>query len=82
MARRDQLDAAIKEAGHTQSSVSRALGISRTMINSYVRGATEPTVSTAVQIARLLGRTVEELFWEPRPPENSKRRPGPSKRKK
>ena len=49
-------------AGLTQGELAAMLGASRETISSVERGASIPSVTLALGIARALDTTVEELF--------------------
>ncbi|MGB9860065.1 MAG: helix-turn-helix transcriptional regulator [Moorellaceae bacterium] len=49
-------------AGLTQSEVARRVGLTRVSYTNIERGYKNPSVLTALRIARLLGKPVEELF--------------------
>ena len=53
-----------RKAQHmTQPQLAEKVGVSNyTVIQRYERGKVEPSVSTAIKIARALNTTVEELF--------------------
>jgi molybdate-binding protein/DNA-binding XRE family transcriptional regulator len=48
--------------GWSQDQLARRAGVSRQAMNSLERGHAQPSVETALALARLLGTTVEELF--------------------
>jgi putative transcriptional regulator len=47
----------------TQRELAEKVGVSETTISAIVRGESEPKVGLAVKIAKVLEKTVEEL-WE------------------
>ena len=49
-------------AGWSQEFVARQMGVSRATIVNWERGNTEPSISEAVELAKLFGITVEELL--------------------
>ncbi len=51
--------------GLSQAELARACGISRQAVAGIERGAWAPSLPVALNLARLLGRTVEELFQDP-----------------
>lgn len=51
-----------RERGRTQAAFARVIGISRQAYAAIEAGKAEPSVSTALRIARELESTVEELF--------------------
>ena len=59
-----KLRAARERAGKTQAQVARDVGIREAVYQRYEYGVNEPSVTTALRIARSLGDTVEALFGE------------------
>ena len=51
-----------KEQGMTQQQLASALGVSRQTIISLENGKYNPSLKLAVDIARVFGRSVEEVF--------------------
>lgn len=49
-------------AGLTQSALAERLGVSRQTVISIERGRYDPSLPLAFRIARLFGRTIEEVF--------------------
>ena len=41
-----------------------AVGVTRQTINAIERGDYNPTIRLCLAICRVLGRTLDELFWE------------------
>lgn len=50
------------EAGLTQEELARRTGVSRQAIHSIENDKYVPSVALAIRIARVLGKSVEELF--------------------
>ncbi len=50
------------EAGLTQSALAEQLGVSRQTVISIERGRYDPSLPLAFRIARVFGRTIEEVF--------------------
>lgn len=48
--------------GLTQLQVANMVGLAETAYQRYEHGKSEPSVGTAIRIARALNTTVEELF--------------------
>lgn len=57
------LKAARTDAGYTQALAAKELKISRGTIASYEAYTTKPDIETAKRIARLYGRSVDEIKW-------------------
>ena len=49
-------------AGLSQGSLGESLGVSRQTINAIETGRYDPSLPLAIRIARLFGRSVEEIF--------------------
>jgi putative transcriptional regulator len=49
-------------AGLTQADLARRLDVSRQTVISIERGRYDPSLPLAFRIARLFGRTIEEVF--------------------
>ena len=52
------------EAGLSQQELAERLGVSRQTINAIEKGDYNPTIRLCIGICRLLGRTLDDLFWE------------------
>ena len=48
----------------SQEELARAVGVSRQTINAIEKGDYNPTIRLCVSICRVLGKTLDELFWE------------------
>ena len=53
-----------KERGMTQQQLAAALGVSRQTINAIEKGEYNPTINLCRSICKVLGKTLDELFWE------------------
>jgi len=51
--------------GWSQDQLAERIGVSRQALNAIERGHAQPSVGTALALARLLGTTVEDLFGSP-----------------
>ena len=49
----------------SQQQLADAVGVSRQTINAIEKGDYNPTIRLCLAICRVLGRTLDELFWEP-----------------
>jgi len=54
-----------KSLGLTQAEVARRVGLTRAAYVNIERGTKNPSLETALRIASVLGRSVEELFGRP-----------------
>ena len=50
--------------GLSQEELARLAGVSRQTINMIERGDFNPSLHLCLGICRILGRTLDELFWE------------------
>jgi putative transcriptional regulator len=48
--------------GWSQADLALRLGVSRQTVNALERGRYDPSLPLAFAIARLFGRTIEEIF--------------------
>ena len=48
----------------TQKDLAAAVGVSRQTINAIEQGEYNPTLKLCRAICRVLGKTLDELFWE------------------
>ena len=47
----------------SQQQLADAVGVSRQTINAIEKGDYNPTIRLCLAICRVLGRTLDELFW-------------------
>lgn len=48
----------------SQKDLADAVGVSRQTINAIEKGDYNPTINLCRAICRVLGKTLDELFWE------------------
>ena len=48
----------------TQKDLADAVGVSRQTINAIEKGEYNPTINLCRSICKILGKTLDELFWE------------------
>ena len=53
-----------KEKGLSQDALAAAVGVSRQTINAIEKGDYNPTIRLCISICRVLGLTLNDLFWE------------------
>ncbi len=58
------LKAARAEKDMTQKDLAQAAGISRQTMNAIESGAYNPTIRLCRKICRILGKRLDDLFWE------------------
>ena len=51
----------------TQQQLAAAVGVSRQTINAIEKGDYNPTIRLCLAICHVLGKTLDELFWENAP---------------
>lgn len=59
-----KLKVARAEKDLTQSALAEAAGVSRQTINAIEKGEYNPTINLCRSICKILGKTLDELFWE------------------
>lgn len=64
MARNLRLKAARAARDLSQKALAEAVGVSRQTINAIEQGTYNPTLQLCTGICRVLGKTLDELFWE------------------
>lgn len=52
------------ERGLSQQELADKLGVSRQTINAIEKGDYNPTIKLCIGICRVLGLTLNDLFWE------------------
>lgn len=60
-----KMKAARAALGLTQQDLAEAVGVTRQTIVAIERGDYNPTIKLCVEICKGLGKTLDELFWEP-----------------
>lgn len=60
-----QLKAARASLDLSQQELADRVGVSRQTINAIEKGDYNPTINLCISICRTLGKTLDELFWEP-----------------
>jgi putative transcriptional regulator len=48
----------------SQQELAEAVGVSRQTVNAIEKGDYNPTIKLCIAICRVLGKTLDELFWE------------------
>ena len=48
----------------SQQQLADAVGVSRQTINAVEKGDYNPTIKLCIAICKVLGRTLDDLFWE------------------
>ena len=47
----------------SQDDLAKLTGVSRQMISAIEKGDYNPTINLCISICRVLGKTLDELFW-------------------
>ncbi len=47
----------------SQADLAEKVGVSRQTINSIEKGDYNPTINLCISICKILGKTLDELFW-------------------
>lgn len=64
MAKNIAIKVARAEKSLTQKQLAELVGVSRQTINAIEKGEYNPTIRLCRSICRVLGKTLDELFWE------------------
>jgi len=48
----------------SQKDVADAVGVTRQTINAIENGSYNPTIKLCIAICRVLGKTLDDIFWE------------------
>lgn len=48
----------------SQQELAEKVGVSRQTISAIEKGDYNPTINLCIAICRVLGKTLDELFWE------------------
>ncbi len=64
MARNIAIKVARTEKDMTQKDLAKAVGVSRQTINAIEQGEYNPTIKLCRAICRVLGKGLDDLFWE------------------
>ena len=59
-----RLRAARTAKGLSQQALADLVGASRQTINAVEQGDYNPTINLCIAICRVLGKTLDDLFWE------------------
>ncbi|MBP3410414.1 MAG: helix-turn-helix transcriptional regulator [Clostridia bacterium] len=59
-----RLKAARAAMDWSQQRLADEVGVSRQTINAIEKGEYNPTIRLCIAICRVLGKTLDELFWE------------------
>ena len=58
------LKAALEKTDYNQTTLSRATGISVTLILRYIKGDIEPTIQKLLRLEEITGMTFRQMFGE------------------
>ncbi|MBQ5559651.1 MAG: helix-turn-helix transcriptional regulator [Lachnospiraceae bacterium] len=48
----------------SQEDLAKAVGVSRQTISAIEKGDYNPTINLCISVCKVLGKTLDELFWE------------------
>lgn len=48
----------------TQKDLAEAVGVSRQTMNAIEKGDYNPSINLCIQICKVLGKSLDDLFWE------------------
>lgn len=48
----------------SQQELAELVGVSRQTINAIEKGVYNPTIKLCISICKVLGKTLDQLFWE------------------
>lgn len=65
MSKNLRLKAARAARDMTQQDLADAVGVTRQTVVAIEKGDYNPTVGLCVRICKVLGKTLDQLFWEP-----------------
>ena len=51
----------------SQEDLAKKCGVSRQTISAIEKGDYNPTINLCIAICRILGKTLDDLFWEEEP---------------
>ena len=60
-----RLKSARTEKNLSQQELADLVGVSRQTINAIEQGDYNPTIRLCISICRALGKTLDDLFWDP-----------------
>ena len=64
MGKNEAMKQARKAKGMSQESLATRVGVSRQTINAIEKGDYNHTIRLCISICRVLGLTLNDLFWE------------------
>lgn len=64
IARNIKIKVARTELDMTQKDLAEAVGVSRQTMNAIEQGDYNPTIKLCRAICRVLGKSLDDLFWE------------------
>ena len=64
MAKNLRLKAARAALDMTQKDLAEAIGISRQTMSAIEKGDYYPSLKLCIEICKVVGKTLDELFWE------------------
>lgn len=74
MAKNIAIKVARAEKDMTQKALAEAVGVSRQTMNAIEQGEYNPTIKLCRAICRVLGKSLDDLFWEDDKDEEEKKK--------
>lgn len=75
MARNIAIKVARAQLDMTQKQLAEKVGISRQTMNAIEQGTYNPTIKLCRAICKVLGKSLDDLFWEEEDDENEEIKP-------
>ena len=70
MAKNLKIKAARAACDMTQKDLADAVGVARQTMNAIEKGDYNPSIKLCIAICKVLGKTLDDLFWEDENSEN------------
>lgn len=64
MAKNLRLKVARAEKDMSQKELAEAVGVARQTVNAIEKGNYNPSIRLCVAICKILGKTLDQIFWE------------------
>ena len=59
-----KIKSALAALDMTQKDLAEKVGVTRQTISAIEKGDYNPTINLCIQICKVLGKTLDELFWD------------------
>lgn len=64
MAKNLRLKVARAEKDMSQKELAEAVGVARQTVNAIEKGNYNPSIRLCIAICKILGKTLDQIFWE------------------